>query len=275
MTEVRGAQLKIERALEHLNFISAKAAEFVEGNLYFMAEPIKDERGDEWDILRWVEKQPPYETFGVWLGDFIHNIRSALDYCVYAAVLESNEDPGEHTQFPIYDNRNLWIRDIEKRDPTLKPSPIFGISPDSQEFAIIEKAQPYRLRTPKQRLRHPLYELLRMSNIDKHQKLHAARALSMQPVIRYLPPGTFRITRKRWATGYETVDDGAEICRVQRKLIGTAPPSPDVGVNIRGNAYLAFREPGKRADIATSPELAAIYDMAARIVLAFSGIGTT
>jgi len=119
VVEVQGAVLKLERAREHLDFINAKMTEFVEANLNFATHQVKDARGDEWDVVTWTGGQKPDERFGVWLGDFVHNIRSALDFCVYSAVMGSSEkDAGEHTQFPIYFTRNEWIKDIEKRDPT-------------------------------------------------------------------------------------------------------------------------------------------------------------
>jgi len=201
MVDVRGALLKMDRALEHLQFINAKMAEFVEANLNFVTRQVKDDRGDEWDVVIWTGGENPDERFGVWLGDFVHNVRSALDFCVYSTVMQTSEkDAGEHTQFPIYDGRDRWIKDVEKRDAARWPrSPILGILHDSPEFAIIEKAQPYHGHNQKERLRHPLYELLRMSNIDKHQKLHVARANTSRPRITYEPRGFYKIAKAKWA----------------------------------------------------------------------------
>jgi hypothetical protein len=270
MTYVGGAQLKIIRAFEHLQLITDKAAEFVEENLRFNIQPSPTGLDDEWEVLAWTASKPLYEEFGVWLGDLVHNIRSALDYCVYATATEGGQGSGEHAQFPIYDNRKEWVKDIDERDPKRLPSPLSGVSPASAQYAIIEKAQPYHMPTANQRLRHPLFQLLRISNIDKHRTLHAARALSTRPTVSYEPRGFVAIGKLKWGENWAAVKEGVEICRVRRRLLSFPPPGTTVNVRLRGNIFLAFREPGKLDDISTSPELVDICETASSIVDAFA-----
>jgi hypothetical protein len=246
-----GWMFKLVRAADLYNFIYEQSATYIKDQLKHDATPQRI-GNDEWDILTWLEVEDPDPTFGVWAGELIHDVRSALDQLVYALVSENDNDAGEHTQFPIYDSETNWIRDIEERDPTRNPSPIRGVTDD--EFAFIKAAQPYHL-AHKKRAGHPLMQLLRMSNVDKHRTLHAAAIRTSAPTrVFYQPEGYVMILKKTLTKPGTLVKAGAEIGRVKRRLIAVPPPGTQVQLRIQGVTELVFMQEGK-------PPIAGVNDL--------------
>ncbi len=259
---IPGWVVKLIRAADLYNFINEQSAAYIKDQLKYDATPQRI-GNDEWDILAWLEAEDPNPTFGVWAGELIHDVRSALDQLVYALVSENDNDPGEHTQFPIYDSETLWNRDIEERDPTRSPSPIRGIT--DEEFTFIKAAQPYHL-AHKKRTGHPLMQLLRMSNVDKHRTLHAAAIRTSAPTrIVYEPPGYIAIAKRILTKPGTLVEAGAEIGRVKRRIIAVPPPGTQVQVRIQGITELVFMEEGK-TPIAGVNDLGLIVQAARDIV---------
>jgi hypothetical protein len=120
--------LKFERAVEHLNALSAEAAAFIEGDFNTPVGEEYEDTADGWTILKFGEIRPTPTRWALYLGDFLHNMRSALDHMIYAIAAENGHPDPDNTQFPIYDALAKWVQDIEKRDPSLKPSPVAGLS---------------------------------------------------------------------------------------------------------------------------------------------------
>jgi hypothetical protein len=92
---------------------------------------------------------------GIILGDFMHNLRSALDYIVAALV---RENPGaliRRQQFPIFDDHANYANGA----PGMLSGVIHGRD-------IIESLQPFK-RTPPHD--DPLFILNHFSNADKHR----------------------------------------------------------------------------------------------------------
>jgi len=111
-----------------------------------------------------------------------------------------------------------------------------------------------------------------MSNIDKHQKLYVARAHTTRPRITYEPPGVYRIAKTKWVPERTTLDPGAEICKLRRATIGKPPPGTEMQLSVNGKVFLAFRQPGKSIDVATSPDLSLIFNYTRAVVLAFTSL---
>lgn len=238
-----GYLFKLARAVELYNFIYEQSAVHIENQLKYDATPqlIADE---EWDILTWLDVGEPNPAFGVWVGELVHDVRSALDQIVYSLVIDNNRDPGEHTQFPIYDSKTNWINDIEERDATRVPSPIAGVTDD--QFTLIKAAQPYHL-AHKKRPGHPLMQLKRMSNVDKHRTLHVAAIRASTPTrVVYEPRGYMTILKKQFVRAGTLVQTGTEIGRVKRSLVTRPPLDMQVKIRIQGVTELVFMEEGKQ-----------------------------
>jgi len=55
------------------------------------------------------------ERLGVLLGDWAHNLRSALDHLMWQLVILYGGTPNRRTQFPIFQRK----RDYDKRAPAM------------------------------------------------------------------------------------------------------------------------------------------------------------
>jgi hypothetical protein len=106
-----------------------------------------------WNIK--IEGNP---TFAVLIGETVQNIRTALDYLVYALVVHTRRRrPKEKTQFPIYENAGKFFRDRDQ------------ISELPGELRRrIRKLQPYQAKGQRS---ETLNLLRRLSNADKHRLL--------------------------------------------------------------------------------------------------------
>jgi hypothetical protein len=108
---------------------------------------------------------PPLPALGVYLGDAVHNLRSALDHLVcQLAVAAGNDGACASTQFPIFaeDNRDTRKR-IDQWTKHVRPS----------ARSAIQALQPYQ-RRPTEPTSDPLWLLSVLDNIDKHRVLLVA-----------------------------------------------------------------------------------------------------
>jgi hypothetical protein len=85
-------------------------------------------------------------------------------------------------------------------------------------------------------------------------------------------PGFFQVTKHKWASEPATLNAGTEICKLRRVTIRMPPPGTEMNVSVNGKFFLAFRQPGKSNDVATSPDLTTIYDTAGAVVQAFANL---
>lgn len=142
------AQLRLERADQHLAELSRRVDDYVER---WGGESFAVVHGHT-VTATWVPAPEP--SFGVVVGDVVHSLRSALDNLVYRVAWLDSGEPQERTQFPIADTpeefarrRNAWLR---------------GVS--DAHIAWLEEYQPYAGAGWAAMLRD-------LSNIDKHRAI--------------------------------------------------------------------------------------------------------
>lgn len=249
---LEGVALKLIRARNHfdsLNEVCGKAIEQSAG------EPFVEREGD-WEVVR-----VPIREFPQWpsivSGDYVHNLRSALDHLVWQLVKVSDAKPGPWTSFPTYGDQDDFIRDVEQRKKKRGAGPLEGIERDGPIWALIESHQPYNntelppwLPTDmpdrdswKPRLTH-LGILNALNNVDKHRTIHGFSVFPIkgQPINRSLlwnPDAVLvqQIDRESW----EPLVDGAELARFRFR--------PGVEPNVRVTSPIAF-EAGFEAEFA-------------------------
>jgi len=143
-------RLRIERAGQHLANLKRRVKTYQDANEGTMLYRI-DQSGAL--TVQGLPKEAPPRIIGVLLGETIQNLRTALDYLVFAlAWWDSGKfDSERKTQFPICDSLELFK---SKRDVWLA-----GISDDHR--IAIEWLQPYKGRKWLANLRD-------ISNLDKH-----------------------------------------------------------------------------------------------------------
>jgi hypothetical protein len=126
-------------------------------------------------VIRLKPLEPPPRRVAVLVGDYLYNLRSALDHLVYTLAVANLGEPlpekiARGSEFPIFNDAISYAKGQSRK--------IGGIAPEAQK--TIEEFQPYHAR----RLRsHPLWLLHELSNIDKHRAPHLAIAahLATQP----------------------------------------------------------------------------------------------
>jgi hypothetical protein len=189
---------------------------------YLDARPFKVtrhlEKGGAEHVYRVEVCSEPPPQLGTIVGDFFHNLRSALDAVVYALAVSTKPSLTERERrrigFPI----------------TLSPdafnhSKIRFVPAAAQEQ--IERVQPYHDPYPAE---DPLWLIQSFNNIDKHREVLLVPALSMGSIRSALPKP---IEDSDHALG--PFEDGAELARY------TFPePKPEVDLEFTGMFDVSF-----------------------------------
>lgn len=169
------------------------------------------------------------------LGDFAHNVRSALDHLVWQLVIRDGGKPGRHNGFPIYDTEAEYVASVVE-----KPlGPLAGINRASDEWAFIERQQPYHVTQGE-----PYLPILRyLSNHDKHRIVHPTLGvmggfMEAGPAKVAANEAAGEVTRLTVAHA-RRIHDGAEVARA---YITPRGPNPHVEVEGKMALQIAFGE---------------------------------
>jgi hypothetical protein len=160
-------EYKLARALQHVEACRQIAKKWIDLNAKsrpFKFEPQVSGQGTRY-IVYWepIEELPVVEL-GLLVGDFLHNLRSALDHLAYelAAAYTKPLPPkaAETCEFPIF-----WREPMEARQ---EQSKIGCIHPDAVK--LIKAIQPHHKGS--NYTEDPLWILNELERIDKHRTLH-------------------------------------------------------------------------------------------------------
>jgi hypothetical protein len=171
-TALHGVYAKIARAGEHLHALRTETDAFLEsGALRVMCE---DE--GEWKVFRHRQLPGFPPKLGVIVGDYIHNLRSALDHLAWQLVLAAGSKPGGWTYFPLFRSKHDFKAKVVSPLGDRK-SPVDGIDTTSPMFTLIESCQPYHgWKNNGDPETHHLFWLSLLSRIDKHRVVHTRHA---------------------------------------------------------------------------------------------------
>lgn len=176
------------------------------GKVHFVAEAVP-----KTDLFRW----------GLYVGDAIQNIRSALDHLAFALADKDNPGRGEDkvTQFVIVGDPS----EFKKVRWHLQ-----HISTTHQD--LIEKEQPYHPDAdPATVAIHPLTELERLSNVDKHRIIHVVQFAA--DLFSYSNPSPFFLANAeitQHVIHENPLEEGAKLMTVVIAKIDPDGPEPDV-----------------------------------------------
>jgi len=191
---LHGPRLKIGRANEEIQRLR-KAEETFRGKAkHEIVRAEKNPRTGQYVYRFRIIDFPALDEWGVWVGEIVHNLRSALDILIYElARLNGAPANVRDTQFPIF--RYRFSREVEGRSvmgfegPQGSRRPAGGsgrkmiarLRADHQ--ARIERLQPYRRNGIRTNLGQPLngrwnvlYRLSELNNADKHRLLQVVGA---------------------------------------------------------------------------------------------------
>jgi hypothetical protein len=162
---LEGARRKLIRAQVHLDAATNTLARFATGECKIVPER---EGGDL--ILRVRLPKVP-DTLAPVIGDFLFNVRSALDHIVWQLVLVNppNEPTGRNA-FPICTCDENFSKAIAGHR-------LDGVSP--QAVTLIKNLQPYAERNPLAKLDH-------LHNVDKHRQLSLITAVASDTTLDWI-----------------------------------------------------------------------------------------
>jgi hypothetical protein len=116
-----GARAKLERAGEHMDQVSKEFETFfkVEDVFPFVIEGEFDAESRVYALYARLQIDLPAERWGVLVGDFAHNARSALDHAAWAladhrGITGRNPRVDRRIQFPIADDRAGFEREANR-----------------------------------------------------------------------------------------------------------------------------------------------------------------
>jgi hypothetical protein len=221
-----GPFAKLDRAYEHLRVLDAETAAFYEGSAdegqpYEVQSEFRADTSEYVFTIK-VLRQPP-ARLGLILGDYIHNLRSALDHLVcQLARLSEPSDDCTTTQFPIRKSRQLF--------DSVEPDWLRGV--DAKHRARIEQAQPYNAR---ERARdHALSIIEALDNFDKHRAIHPAFGFFRDPgltgaaALRFAPNRDAGVIRRRKIANGRRIKGDTEIVWLKLAPLG---PNPKVDMH--------------------------------------------
>lgn len=197
-------ELKLERACHHLSELEEGVDAWLDDQLK-STEVLQDPRDSDFVVLWVTVDKSPDDTFGLLIGDCVHNLRSALDVLAFALAEQHSgvplpEDVAKKSQFPIFGDEGR--NGAPGRGPSMFRTNglpcIRGVHPRAQ--AIIESVQPYQLGATFRE--HPLWLLREMSNIDKHRLIHTTTSYTGHFLVRPRPDGRYVIADPEEWTHY-------------------------------------------------------------------------
>jgi hypothetical protein len=210
-----GVDAKIQRAKRHFAAIKREV------RAYISSHPEIIEAKLDLNIpgyRLYAEIRQPSTGLSVMIGDFLFDLRSALDHLARGLVETEGNTPSDlqspRTMFPIFDSTN-------------KPQKLGvagGVDPNA--LSLIERLQPYMRPDGKYWL-SPLWVLNELHNIDKHRTLHFPTTTwtSRHTQVAVVEPGP----RRHVSVFLGEVESGAELSHI--RVFPPAPtPNPKVEV---------------------------------------------
>jgi hypothetical protein len=161
-------RLKLNRANGHLQTLQGEIDAWFESHPYGVTGKYDPGPPEKYILyLRFFD--PPPREWGLLIGEFAHNARSALDYLAWQLVKANNKVPTRRTQFPIVFTPWDW----QGRNGAGR---LRGAS--ERHIGMVEESQPYGrpdadgfYYVTHGLFEHPLALLSFLSNEDKHRVL--------------------------------------------------------------------------------------------------------
>lgn len=175
-----GVYVKLEQARKHLKVLNSEMSEYL-GREPYSFELEKGRRRTEY-VLKAYTREPPPLAWSASIGDFLQNLRTALEYLVWElARANVGREPRRRTSFPVYVSERRFLSDGRGKIQDLAPEP----------RAVIERMQPYNSPTvsssgvvnmhaikdlDKYYRSHLLWRLNELARRDRHQALRVVSA---------------------------------------------------------------------------------------------------
>lgn len=156
MDALGGAKAKLARADKHYIELKRFVDAFRTSHPYKIVERADPSTGDQLFVVDGSPVQPPLLPV---VGDFLYDLRSALDNLAWQLVVRSGGTPSRRTAFPIFNDKDAWYHSAPKN--------MSGMS-DTMQIRIAELQPCFLLH---QFRKHWIWCLHEYNRIDKHQTL--------------------------------------------------------------------------------------------------------
>jgi hypothetical protein len=164
-----GAQLKFDRACEHVDCLHAQVRAFLnKEHTQRVLDEFQPQTGGY--VRQIIDRAPTPPGWSILIGEIAYNFNSCLDHIAWQFAVafsptDNVEDGWNDTRavsFPLFSDRRKYLGQLSSawRHKGLLP----------QHRRLVRNAQPYQRRDAPET--HSLWHLLCLSNIDKHQVLH-------------------------------------------------------------------------------------------------------
>lgn len=201
MYELRGVELRLERASEHIDALKHESRMFQMELPQPYGHHIPEQAIDGVYIARAKIFRPPPIRLGILAIDGAHNLRAALDMIAWELALKGENPPpsdDKSVAFPICTNLGAWESNSTERM-------LRRISADA--VTVIDSFQPYH--RPNELPLHWLALIQALDNWGKHKTIPDLMS--------------FHISRMQIVSNFEIVSftggafkDNDEICRIRR-----------------------------------------------------------
>jgi hypothetical protein len=226
--------LKVDRAEHHLNEIEDKLGKYAELHPYeHFRGPALKWKPHVWRYMLRITEQPN-PMIAVIVGEFLYDLRSALDHIAVAMAPLGRR---RSASFPIFlkdpFRQDRWGKYVDDKARASFESSTCGMASDA--LTILKEAQPYNGPTPDQAA---LYLLSSLENADKHRNLVTLTSGIQDAVTRV----TARKT-ELFQSPPGLREDGAEIATFswQKTWNPAELTEAEVNVQVRGVASVTIK----------------------------------
>lgn len=213
-------QLKLARARHHIGDLSAQVEEFTSGGTYEAVPEPGDQPGETVYRLRMSRPIPLH--LSTIIGDALHNLRSALD-CVACELARRyvgrslTEDEERTCEFPIYGDPaevGKFFKDGRRRSlyGDRERRAVGAVQPGWLHDQVVQHGIA-EARPREEEVAHDDLTLLnRLSNVDKHRRVHVA--VSWPELVYW--GSDHPSEEQRWYWGRPPFEDGAILGRLRQ-----------------------------------------------------------
>jgi hypothetical protein len=175
-----GIRAKIDGARERRDTINRELDSFVDRDPETSWQILVKTDNDAGKCtITWAQHDPVPLRWSVYLGEFLYDLRSALDHLACRLVEANNRKPTNRTEFPVF-----WREDDFEAGSCPKTQ---GMSAEVK--TLIESLQPYR-EWPEHPQQTALWGIHAFCNADKHRLLHLTDFWLLATEISHkMPPG--------------------------------------------------------------------------------------
>jgi hypothetical protein len=223
---LEGVRLKLDRAGDHLQHVVKIIADMTKVRCEMIPEEFGEGGEKKYGVLRVRLTPKPPASLSVVIGDFLFNVRSALDHLLWQLVFLNENKPSKSNMFPISSTPDIFSEEVKR-------GRVKGISTEAQK--LLENLQPYHPGN------EPLATLADLHNLDKHRTLNLLTAVAQHTHVDWSDTSGPIVSMM---IGDEELRDGSIFGSLAMPFLSDAMRERFFAVSIQGHAtsFIAFSD---------------------------------